>query len=149
MFRKPPARMSRDREVALRRIPMFANLSGPELVRVASHMAEIDLPAGATLMTQREHAREAVIIADGLAEVSVDGEPVSSVSAGDLVGEQALLDNGTRTATVTALTRVRAYVLDSREFAVLFESPTSARWIATELARRLRERNNQVAALVG
>jgi len=146
MFGNSPARLSRDREVALRRIPMFQDLSGAELARAASHLAEIDVAAGTTLMTQHEHGREAVIIADGVAEVSIDGRAVSSVSSGDLVGEVALLDNGPRTATVTALTRVRAYVLDPREFSALFESPRSARWIATELARRLREQSANVPA---
>ena len=145
MFSTSP-KVSRDREAALRRIPMFAELSPAELARVASQMAEIELPAGATLMTQHERGREAVIIADGLAEVCVDGRPVTSVSSGDLVGELALLDSGPRTATVTALTRIRAYVLDPRQFSVLFENPKSARWIATELARRLREVNAHVRA---
>jgi len=139
-------RMPRERETALRRIPMFADLSPAELTRVASQLAEIELPAGTTLMTQHERGREAVIIADGVAEISVDGQPISSASSGDLVGELALLDSGPRTATVTALTRVRAYVLDPREFAVLFESPKSARWIAAELARRLRDANAERAA---
>ncbi|MDT4939127.1 MAG: family transcriptional regulator, cyclic receptor protein [Pseudonocardiales bacterium] len=139
MFATRTHRVSRTRQAALRRIPMFAELSPAELARIASQMAEIEVPAGSTLMTEREHGREALIIADGLAEISIDGRPVSSVSAGDLVGEVALLDSGPRTATVTALTNLRVYVLDPRQFSILFESPQSARWIATELARRLRE----------
>jgi CRP-like cAMP-binding protein len=90
-------------------------------------------------MTQCEHGSEAVIIVDGVAGISVDGRPVSSASRGDLVGETSLLDGGPRTATVTALTDLRAYVLDSRQFAALFENPVSARWIAGALARRTRE----------
>ena len=132
-------RASRSRLDSLRRIPVFADLPDTALAHLDAHMTEIDLPAGAALMTENERGREALIIADGLAEVSVDGLPVTSVSAGDLVGETALLDSGPRTATVTALTPVRGYVLDARQFAVLFEHPATARWIATALARRVRE----------
>jgi CRP-like cAMP-binding protein len=126
---------------------MFVELSPAELARVSSQLAEIDLPVGTTIMSQHQHGREAVIIVDGLAEVSVDGRTVATVSSGSLVGEQALLDNRPRTATVTALTRVRAFVLNPREFSVLFEHEQSARWIATELARRLRDASVAPAAL--
>lgn len=138
-MRTRPHRSSRSRLDSLRRIPVFAGLSDATLAHLDSQMAEIELPAGATLMSEHERGREALIIADGLAEVSVDGRPVSSVAAGDLVGEMALLDSGPRTATVTALTSVRIYVLDARQFEVLFEHPDTARWIATALARRVRE----------
>lgn len=139
MLRTKLHRTSRSRLDSLRQIPVFADLSDATLLHLDSQMAEIDLPAGATLMTERERGREALIIADGLAEVSVDGRPVTSVTAGELVGELALLDSGPRSATVTALTPVRLYVLDARQFGVLFEHADTARWIATALARRIRE----------
>lgn len=144
MLRTRPHRSSRSRLDSLRQIPVFADLSEVALAHLDAQMAEIELPAGATLMSEGERGREALIIADGLAEVSVDGRAVTSVSAGDLVGETALLDSGPRTATVTALTPVRLYVLDARQFAVLFEHPDIARWIASALVRRIRELDERV-----
>jgi len=139
MFRTRPHRVSRSRLDSLRQIPVFADLPDATLAHLDSQMAEVALPAGATLVTENTRGREAFIMADGLAEVSVEGRAVTSVAAGDLVGEMSLLDSGPRTATVTALTPVRLYVLDARQFAVLFEHPDTARWIATALARRVRE----------
>ena len=144
MLRTRPHRAARSRLDSLRQIPVFADLSDATLAHLDSQMAEVELPAGATLVTERTRGREAFIMADGLAEVSVDGRPVTSVAAGDLVGEMSLLDSGPRTATVTALTPVRIYVLDARQFAVLFEHPDTARWIATALARRIRELDERV-----
>jgi CRP/FNR family cyclic AMP-dependent transcriptional regulator len=132
-------RISRTRAATLRAIPMFAQLSDVALARIDSGMVEIFVAAGSILTTENEYGREAFIIADGIAEVRVGGRAVSSVGAGDLVGEMSLLDSGPRTATVVALTPLRVYVLDPREFTVLFTDPTSAQWIAAKLSRRLRE----------
>jgi CRP-like cAMP-binding protein len=118
---------------------MFAELSDVALARIDSGMVEIGVAAGSILTTENEYGREAFIIADGIAEVRVGGRAVSSVGAGDLVGEMSLLDSGPRTATVVALTPLRVYVLDPRQFTVLFADPTSAQWIAAKLSQRLRE----------
>lgn len=134
---------ARSRLDAMRQVSVFADLPDDALAHLDRNMTEIELPEGATLMTERERGREALIIADGLAVVSVHGHAVTSLSAGDLVGELALLDSGPRTATVTALTALRIYVFDARQFGVLFEHADTARWIATALARRMRELGDQ------
>jgi CRP/FNR family cyclic AMP-dependent transcriptional regulator len=146
MFRPRSHRAPRSRLESLRRVPAFAELTDAALAHLDAHMTEIDLPAGATLMTERQRGREALVIAEGVAEVSVDGRAVTSVSAGDLVGETALLDSGPRTATVTALTPLRIYVLDAHQFGALFDHPDTARWIATALARRVRALGEHVPA---
>jgi CRP-like cAMP-binding protein len=134
------------RRAALHAVPMFAALSNAALRRLDAQMTEIEVPAGTVLARQHESGREAFIIAAGRAAIIVDGTVVSSAAAGDLIGEVALLDSGPRTATVTALTAMRLYVLDPSQFSALFEEPETSRWIATHLARRLRA---TVAALPG
>ena len=128
---------------ALRGVPMFAGLPDAALARIDGHMVEIEVEDGATLIRENERGREAFIVAEGIAEVRVGGVAVSSVAAGDLIGEVSLLDNGPRTATVVALTPLRLYVLDPRQFTALFDAPQTARWIATNLAHRLREDDTQ------
>jgi len=127
------------RIATLRAIPMFAGLSDSALAGIDSRMSETTVAAGTVLTSQGTLGREAFIIAEGRAVVRVDGQPIGSVSVGDLVGETALLDGGPRTATVVALTPVRLYVLDPSEFTWLFRDPQAAHWIASTLARRLRE----------
>ena len=117
---------------------MFAGLSDAALRGIDRHVAELAVRAGTVLTRQHERGREAFIVIEGRAGVAVDGRPVSSVAAGELIGEIGLLDGGRRTATVTALTPMRLYVLDATQFGVLFDEPQTSRWIAAQLARRLR-----------
>ena len=60
------------------------------------------------------------IVAEGEAAVSVGGKEVARVGPGDHFGELALIREDARTATVTAVTRLRCYVIafwDFRKFA--------------------------------
>jgi CRP/FNR family cyclic AMP-dependent transcriptional regulator len=123
---------------ALRALPMFAGLAEAALRRIDGQIGEVEVAAGSVLVRQHDVGRQALIIVEGCAAVSVDDETICTVGAGELIGEMALLDNGRRTATVTALTAMRLYVLDPREFGALFDEPQTSRWIAAQLARRLR-----------
>jgi CRP/FNR family cyclic AMP-dependent transcriptional regulator len=131
--RKPNAALQPLRELAL-----FAGLSDTVLARIDASMVELRLDPGSVLTTEHEQGREAFIVADGVAEVRIAGRAVSSAAAGDLIGEMSLLDGGPRTATVVALTPMRVYVLDPRQFAELFSDPHSAQRIAANLSLRLR-----------
>ena len=66
---------------------------------------------GQALMTQGEEGRELFLLLDGVVEVEVDGDVVAEIGPGALLGERALLEGGTRTATVWATTPVRAVVV--------------------------------------
>jgi CRP-like cAMP-binding protein len=134
------------RLAALRELPIFSGLSDAALRRVDAQMMELDVAADTVLVRQGEHGREALIVATGRAAVYVDGEVVSSVRQGEMIGEMSLLDNGRRTATVVALTPMRVYVLDARQFASLFDEPQTGRWIAATLAKRLRARTGAAPA---
>jgi CRP-like cAMP-binding protein len=71
---------------------------------------------GDVLCEEGHRGREAFIIVEGSAVVSRGEEIVATVGPGDLVGELALLGDGLRTASVTAIEPVRAYVMSSQEF---------------------------------
>ncbi len=61
------------------------------------------------------------------------------------MGEIALLDAGTRSATVTALTPMTVLVLDPREFhALLLAVPSITVKIAATLAAKVRELDAQL-----
>ena len=66
---------------------------------------------GEALMRQGEEGRELFLLLDGVVEVEVDGDVVAEIGPGALLGERALLEGGTRTATVWATTPVRAVVV--------------------------------------
>jgi CRP-like cAMP-binding protein len=121
----------------LRKVPSFVDCSDDELVAIDGLMTEVSIPAGHAITKQGKVGRDFIIIEEGHATVSKDGEEVAGVMAGSFVGELALLDQNRRNATVTAVTPVRAYVLNSAEFRALLErSPTLRAKIEKAAAER-------------
>jgi hypothetical protein len=64
-----------------------------------------------TLVEQGAPGDELYLVLDGVLVVEIDGEEVAEIGPGAIVGEKALLEGGTRTATLTARTRCRVAVI--------------------------------------
>jgi hypothetical protein len=60
------------------------------------------LSEGESLVEQGDQGNELYLLLDGVLTVEVDGEPVAELGPGTIAGEQALLGDGTRTATLRA-----------------------------------------------
>jgi len=69
------------------------------------------LQPGETLVEQGAPGDELYLVLDGVLGVSIDGEEVAEIGPGAIVGERALLEGGTRTATLTAQTPCRIAVI--------------------------------------
>jgi hypothetical protein len=69
------------------------------------------LEPGETLVEQGAPGDELYLVLDGVLAVEVDGDEVAEIGPGAIVGERALLEGGTRTATLTARTRCRIAVI--------------------------------------
>jgi hypothetical protein len=65
---------------------------------------------GALLTEQGEPGDEVYLLLDGVLRVEVDGELVAEVGPGAILGERAVLEGGTRTAGLRAVTPVRVAV---------------------------------------
>jgi len=63
--------------------------------------------AGAVLAEQGTPGDTLYLLLDGVLAVSVDGEPLGEVGPGAVLGERAILEGGSRTATLTAVTPIR------------------------------------------
>ncbi len=104
---------------SLRELDLFAECSDDELRRADALMTRTEISPGRAFIREGHLGREAVIIADGLARVTMGGQEVAAVGRGDVVGEMAVLDGGPRSATVTALTPIAAYVCTPVELTAL------------------------------
>ena len=94
--------MSRAPLDVLRRIALFAELDDDELERVARLFKERRFSDGETIIQQGSGAAAFFVIDSGEATVLVDGKQQRVLKPGDHFGELALIDAGTRTATVLA-----------------------------------------------
>jgi len=63
--------------------------------------------AGEVLFGQGEAGRELYLLLDGVMGVDVDGERVAEVGPGAVVGERSIVEAGTRTSTLQAITDCR------------------------------------------
>jgi hypothetical protein len=65
---------------------------------------------GSTLVEQGQPGDELYLLLDGVLSVEVDGRPVAEVGPGVVLGERAILEGGTRTSTLRAVTPCRVAV---------------------------------------
>jgi CRP/FNR family cyclic AMP-dependent transcriptional regulator len=122
----------------LKQAPLFEGLSKKELADLARLTDDLQLPAGRVLCKEGTVGREFFVIVDGEAEVTRKGKRVALRAGGDFFGEIALLTDTRRTATVTATTPLRCFVLTRRDFRrLLDESPGVERKVLTALGERL------------
>jgi CRP-like cAMP-binding protein len=94
---------------------------------IAGHMTpeqEAAVAKQAAEATEGEGQGGAVffIIGEGTAKVTVHGEARATLGPGDYFGEIALIDEGARTATVTADTDMKTYAMTFWEFRPIVES---------------------------
>jgi CRP/FNR family transcriptional regulator, cyclic AMP receptor protein len=125
---------------ALRNVPIFAGLSDDDLRLLARQMKERRFAEGSAVTTEGAGAAGFFVIVEGNATVSVSGETRATLGPGDYFGEIALIDEGTRSASITAATDLLCYGLTAWEFKPFVEEHPQVAWAMLEtLARRLRE----------
>lgn len=143
MARRPRRLRRRNRDAKLEllaRVSLFSTCSKRDLARIAALTEQVEVPEGKVLTRQGDPGRECFVIADGYAKATVRGRRSVRLGPGSFFGEMALLDQGPRSATVTADTDMQLLVLGSRDFSsLLFQVPTVTRRIMAGLAERLRD----------
>jgi CRP-like cAMP-binding protein len=123
----------------LQRVPLFADFERGDLQRLARSFKERTFEAGHAVAKEGKGAAGFFVIESGEATVSVRGEERGKLGPGDYFGEIALIDDGGRSATITADSDLHCYGLTSWEFRPLVESNASIAWKLLEtLAKRLR-----------
>jgi CRP-like cAMP-binding protein len=123
----------------IQRVPLFADLDRKELQDLAGWFKERTFSEGDEVVSEGRGGIGFFVIQEGQAGVNVGGEERASLGPGDHFGEVALIDEGARSATITAKSNLRTYGLTSWEFRPLVENNASIAWkLLQTMAKRLR-----------
>ena len=118
-------------------LPLFDSLPEPERVEVAAWFEEREVGVGVKLVGEGTTGHSFFIIREGEVVVTVHGEEIATLDAGDYFGELALLGELRRTATVTTTKPSRLLVLFGPDFTRLRATYPA---IATELDQTMQRR---------
>jgi CRP/FNR family cyclic AMP-dependent transcriptional regulator len=125
---------------SLKGVPLFAGVGDRELGRLAKVMRESRFNEGQEITTEGRSGIGFFIIEHGNASVSLRGEIVRTLGPGDHFGEIALIDEGPRSATVTASTDLNCRGMAAWEFRAFVQEHPEVAWPLLEtLASRLRD----------
>jgi small-conductance mechanosensitive channel len=142
----PPPTLEAQVREGLRHADLFQSvLDEDQKGFVASRSRVVRFKTGAALMRQGDQASSMFIILEGAAHVTIDvpGEApreVAVLATGDIVGEMSLMTGAPRSATVSALTMVKALEITKEPIAELLQaSPELLQGFSDVLARRQAE----------
>jgi len=115
----------------LANITMFELLDDDDRLALANVIDEVNVPAGNTLFQAGDPGDSLFIVRLGQIELFIKdtaGQKIvlHTAESGDMFGELAMLDSGSRTATALALTDVELLVLDRDDLVLLFQRKPEA-----------------------
>jgi hypothetical protein len=122
----------------LRGVPIFRPLPPAILEQLAHETRPLHAPANHEVIRQGDAGDQFYVIAEGEAEVRVDGKPRQRLRTGHYFGEIALLRDVPRTATVVAVTDLELLSIEREMFiAAVTGHPDSAAAAHAVAASRL------------
>jgi len=126
------------------RMDIFRSVPPPVLLHLAGQSRIEQIPAGGVVFQKGDLGRSLFLILDGETRVH-DGEyTVAHMHAGHCFGEMALLDEGPRSMSVSAVAPTRLARIDRDVlFDVLGEYPDVMQKIVSLLTRRLRHQTDK------
>ena len=129
----------------LGQLDLFADCTPAQLAEARRLLTLLTVEAGTVLMREGGLGLEFMVIADGEAAVSIDGDQVATLGRGDFAGEMSLLGSTRRSATVTALTPLTLYVANPAEFRGLLDVAPAVAERIVRTADARRETNRRAA----
>jgi putative peptide zinc metalloprotease protein len=132
----------KDRKLLIAGVPAFAGLADEAIEKIAPDFREDDYPARAVVMLQGHAGDRFAIIVSGRVEVSIlDARQVpvtvAELGTGDWFGEMALLGEGHRSATVTALRPCHLLTIDATRFKQILAEVPEARNSFEQIAEQI------------
>jgi CRP-like cAMP-binding protein len=132
----------------LQRVPLFADLNKREVQKIARLFKERHFATGETVVKEGSGGAAFFIIASGQATVFIDQKPRASLGPGHYFGEIALIDDGTRMATIIAASELVCFGLTYWDFRPVIEKNGVVAWkLLQQMAKMLRETREEAHEL--
>jgi CRP/FNR family transcriptional regulator, cyclic AMP receptor protein len=112
----------------LQRVPLFSDLTKREVQQIARLFKERRFSEGEIVVKEGSGGAAFFVIESGEATVSIHGKEHTTLKPGDYFGEIALIDQGTRMATITASSELVCYGVTFWDFRPLVEANGSIGW---------------------
>jgi CRP/FNR family transcriptional regulator, cyclic AMP receptor protein len=135
----------------LARVPLFADLSKPELDRIAQVAVLRHYPAGSVILREGDAGDTCYVVRTGRARIlreHSDGRAITltNVGPGEIFGELAMFGGEVRSATVETLEYVEAVAILADDLKrLLSEHPDISVKLLEALAKKLRQANERIA----
>jgi CRP/FNR family transcriptional regulator, cyclic AMP receptor protein len=113
---------------AVRRVPLFAELDDDELAQVARLFKERTFAPGETVAKEGSGGAAFYLVESGTATITVAGRERPPIGPGDYFGEIALIDEGARSATITAVDELVCHGLTYWDFRPLVQEHAGICW---------------------
>ena len=145
------AAMGSDSVELLTRVPLFAELSDAELEQIGSVAIPRSYPKGVRVFHEGDDSDACYIVRSGDLRVTrehSDGRAIAlaTLGPGDIFGELAMLDGGSRSASVETLSDAELLALPASDVRrVIAAHGDIAAKLIIAITRRLRETNERVA----
>jgi len=108
-----------DRQGFLSNVQLFKRLPKEELPGLAKAASDATFQAGATIIKQGDEGDAFFVIMSGSADVQINDKNVAQLKPGDYFGENALLRDEPRTASIVAKDAVKALKITRDQFTTL------------------------------
>ncbi|MEO5663478.1 MAG: cyclic nucleotide-binding domain-containing protein [Nocardioides sp.] len=116
---------------------IFDALTADEAARVRAAGTPLTLPAGWSPIGERTPADKAYILTAGEVSVRRSGTEIATLGAGQIIGEAAIVNHTLRSASIVALTPLKAlHYTSERLEALVAEIPAFADAVAAAAAER-------------
>lgn len=148
-----PAAEERQIQIHLRKIPLLAELSDEEIIRVKQDIRIRQYNKRDIVLQKGGHGDGLMFLLSGqlqVIDVTEDGRAIGlrMLAPGDFFGEIALINNSTRSASVVAMSEVLVGFLPAPTAMHLFaHSPSVARHMLKHLAQKI-QRDSELRALL-
>ena len=124
----------------LQRVPLFSDLTRREIQQIARLFKERRFSEGETVVQEGSGGSAFYVIDSGEAALYIGGKAHATLKPGDYFGEIALIDLGTRMATITATSELVCYGITYWDFRPLVESNGVIGWkLLQRMAQMLRD----------